>query len=134
LSDILSPSRLLSLLASGPPGLAESLYQYLPSADTGSASSEPAVPHTPESLRRIATNTELRKSARSLDQALASGAIGPLAQSLGLREDETFGVENYLRGVQRLADEEKAREGDNNSSSKSSGSEAGKGSDNMQTD
>ena len=76
LSDILSPSRLLALLQASP-SLAESLYTFLPPpSDT--------VPHNEETLRRVVTSPELRKAARSLDHALQSGALGPLAQSLGL--------------------------------------------------
>ena len=107
LSDILSPSRLLSLLSSNPK-IAESLYQYLPSESA-------TVPHTVESLQRVVSSPELRKSARSLDQALTTGALGPLAASLGLNSDETFGVEAYLNGVQRLADQDKAKEGGDSS-------------------
>ena len=52
----------------------------------------------------------MRKSARGLDQALTTGALSPLAPSLGLSEDETFGVEAYLKGVQRLGDKEREEE------------------------
>lgn len=103
LADILSSSRLLDLLSTSP-GIAETLYPFLPPASE-------TVPHTVESLRQILTSPELRKSARSLDQALTTGALGPLAASLGLSSDETFGVEAYLKGVQRLGDEENAKEG-----------------------
>jgi hypothetical protein len=106
LADILNPSRLLSLLSSNPK-VAESLYQYLPSENS-------TVPHTLESLQRVVSSPELRKSARSLDQALTTGALGPLAASLGLKSDETFGVEAYLNGVQRLADEDKAKDSGGN--------------------
>lgn len=100
LADILSPARLTAMLDANP-SLAESLYPYLPS-DT-------SVPHNLETLKRVVTSPELRKSARSLDQALTTGALGPLAASLGMSEEETFGVENYLKGVQRLGDEEKGK-------------------------
>lgn len=103
LADILSPARLLSLLASNP-SLAQSLYPFLPDQTAD-------FPHTLETLQRVVSSPELRKSARSLDQALTTGALGPLAPGLGLREDETFGVEAYLRGVQRLADAEREKEG-----------------------
>ena len=99
LADILSPARLLSLLSTSPQ-LAESLYPFLPTESE-------TVPHNIETLQRILSAPELRKSARSLDQALTTGALGPLAASLNLTEDETFGVEAYLRGVQRLGDAEK---------------------------
>lgn len=101
LADILSPARLTAMLDANP-SLAESLYPYLPS-DTS------IVPHNLETLKRVVTSPELRKSARSLDQALTTGALGPLAASLGVTEEETFGVENYLKGVQRLGDEEKKK-------------------------
>lgn len=101
LADILSPARLVAMLDANP-SLAESLYPYLPSDTT-------TVPHNLETLKRIVTSPELRKSARSLDQALTTGALGPLAASLGVTEEETFGVENYLKGVQRLGDEEKRK-------------------------
>merc|ERR1711939_160775 len=104
LADILSPARLLNLLETSP-SVAQSLYQYLPQESA-------TVPYTLESLKRVVTSPELRKSARGMDQALTSGALGPLAGSLGLREDETFGVEAYLRGVQRLGDAEKQKDGD----------------------
>jgi 26S proteasome regulatory subunit N13 len=108
LADILSPARLTSLLDANP-SLAESLYAYLPS-DTST------VPHNLETLKRVVTSPELRKSARSLDQALTTGALGPLAATLGMTEEETFGVENYLKGVQRLGDEERRKtEGGNDS-------------------
>lgn len=109
LADILSPARLRSLLTSNPE-IAQRLYQYLPSESA-------TVPHTPESLERIVSSPELRKSARSLDQALTTGALGPLAASLGLGGDETFGVEAYLKGVQRLADQDKESQGKEGGSS-----------------
>lgn len=105
LADILSPARLLRLLETFP-SIADSLYQYLPQESE-------TVPHTLESLKRVLASPELRKSARGLDQALTSGALAPLSFSLGLREDETFGVEAYLRGVQRLGDAERQKEEDN---------------------
>lgn len=105
LADILSSARLTAMLDANP-SLAESLYPYLPS-DTS------VVPHNLETLKRVVTSPELRKSARSLDQALTTGALGPLAASLGVAEEETFGVENYLKGVQRLGDEEKKKAGSN---------------------
>lgn len=108
LADILSPARLTAMLDANP-SLAESLYPYLPS-DTS------VVPHNLGTLKRVVTSPELRKSARSLDQALTTGALGPLAASLSMSEEETFGVENYLKGVQRLGDEEKRKAGSGDSS------------------
>lgn len=104
LSDILSPARLRTLLASDS-CIAQRLYQYLPTQSE-------TVPHTVKSLERVVSSPELRKSARSLDQALTTGALAPLAASLGLESDETFGVDAYVNGVQRLADQENAKEGD----------------------
>jgi len=105
LADILSPSRLLSLLNANP-SIAEALYAYLPPASE-------TVPHNMETLKAVFTSPEVRKSARGLDQALSTGALGPLAYGLGLKEDETFGVDSYLKGVQRLGDEEKSKSAGN---------------------
>jgi 26S proteasome regulatory subunit N13 len=103
LADILSPARLVEMLDANP-SLADSLYPYLPS-------DESVVPHNLETLKKLVRSPEVRKSARSLDQALTTGALGPLAASLGLTEEDTFGVENYLKGVQRLGESTEGGDG-----------------------
>lgn len=65
----------------------------------------------------------------SFDRALRTGALGPLVAGLGLQQDSAMGVESFLEGIQRQADEIKAKE-----TSEDKGTEEGAGQGDMQVD
>lgn len=101
LTDVL-PSSLLTSLLRSTPSLATTLLPYLPSE----------IPQTPESLDRAITSPEFKRSVASLDRALRTGALGPLVQGLGLGDESAMGVEAFLEGVVKQAEEKKEKEGE----------------------
>lgn len=86
LSDVASPAGLAPLLANK--DVQQRLFQHLP----------PGLDHSEATLRSVIHSPEIRRSLSSLDQALRTGALGPLVQSLGLKQDAALSVENFLQG------------------------------------
>lgn len=87
LPDVATPSSLAPLLSDK--DVQERLSQHLPSGLSASESTLRSVVHSPE----------IRRSLASLDQALRTGALGPLVQSLGLKPDAALSVDNFLQGM-----------------------------------
>ena len=92
LPDVLPSSLLTPLLT---PSLVARLTPFLPSEVTQDQSS----------LARAIESPEFKRSVASLDRALRTGALGPLVAGLGLGEESAMGVEAFLEGIQKQADE-----------------------------
>lgn len=86
LSDVANSGGLAPLLANR--DVQQRLFQHLP----------PGLDHSEATLRSVIHSPEIRRSLSSLDQALRTGALGPLVQSLGLKQDAALSVENFLQG------------------------------------
>ena len=92
---MLKPAAVTSLLA---PHLS-ALTHHLPST----------LPPTTASLQRAIASPDFRRAVASFDRALRTGALGPLVSGLGLDANAAVGLEEFLQGIQKQADEEKAR-------------------------
>jgi hypothetical protein len=99
----------LQSLIKNNPSLNKTLLPFLPSD----------IPQEAASVQRAITGPEFKRSVSSLDRALRTGALGPLVAGLGLPQESAMGVEAFLEGIQRQADEIKEKEGE--------GKDAGKG-------
>lgn len=87
LPDIATPSSLAPLLSN--PAVRQRLAQHLP----------PGLDNSQETLQSVVHSPELRRSLAGLDQALRTGALGPLVQSLGLKPDAALSVDSFLQGL-----------------------------------
>lgn len=101
LSSILPSSLLLPLISNLTNSSIKNLTSFLPTT----------LPSTTTSLRTAITSPEFKRSVASLDRALRTGALGPLVQGLGLNSDSAMGVETFLEGIQKQADEINEKEG-----------------------
>ncbi|GAA6005758.1 proteasome regulatory particle lid subunit RPN13 [Rhodotorula paludigena] len=108
LTDVLPAPVATSLLSSLPPSSLSHLSSFLPASPTTLPTSSPSAQQS--SLARALRSPEYRRALAALDRALRTGATGPLVQGLGMRERAALGTEEFLEEVQRMADEEKARE------------------------
>ena len=97
LQDILTPAHLLPLFNSHPELIPE-LFPFLPP--------DLPVPPSAEVLGRIVGSPQFRSAVRSMDVALASGALVGFVRALGLPEEAGTGFEAFIRAI-----EEQSRRG-----------------------
>ncbi|KAJ3515388.1 hypothetical protein NLJ89_g1787 [Agrocybe chaxingu] len=98
LTDILTPANLTPLFNSHPE-LIPALFPHLPP--------DLPVPPSAEALQRIIHSPQFRAAVANFDQALRTGMLGGLVQTLGLPEEAGAGVAPFLRAIQEQADRER---------------------------
>ncbi|KAJ1918557.1 hypothetical protein IWQ60_007469 [Tieghemiomyces parasiticus] len=117
LQDVLTPESLAVLLSDAE--VCAALFPYLP--EQPSATDEPQSTATSASaarshqeIREVVQSPPFQHAVRSLSYALQSGQLGPLIQQLGLPQEASFGVENFLRAVETQVKQEKhdSKQGD----------------------
>lgn len=89
LPDVATPASLAPLLADK--AVQERLRQHLPPGLDDNNVSE-------STLRSVVHSPEIKRSLASLDSALRTGALGPLVQSLGLKQEAALSVDQFLQG------------------------------------
>jgi len=97
LTDILTPANLLPLF-NGHPDLVPALFPHLPP--------DLPVPPSENVLQRIIHSPQFRAAVSNFDQALRTGLLGGLVQSLGLPEEAGTGIGPFLRCIQEKVDRE----------------------------
>lgn len=99
LVDVLTPQTVGPLL--NDQEVCSALFPHLPEP------SQPSQGRTKREIEEVIRSPQFRQALHSLTVALRTGALGPLVQQLGLDPSAAYGVEAFLRAINRKAQTDK---------------------------